>query len=250
MIRLIALKEFRSLLQAPSTWLILVVLQIYLTLYFLGWLDTFLQLQTQLALIANAPGATQVIIPPLFGGYKGMMMVMMILAPIFTMRQIAEERRNHTMALLMAAPICGRHIVLGKFFGLMLFLSLIIFGCSAMTLVLALGTHMDFGLLFANMAGMLLLTASFVALGLYISSLTAQPVVAAIGALLALLSLWRAEESAADGNPIWHALTPTGHFQNFNAGLLDSSDLAYFVLFCAFFLLLTMRRIHNNRLYG
>lgn len=247
MIRLIALKEFRSLLHSPTTWLILGALQFILAWSFLGRLNAYLQLQTQLALIANAPGATQVVAPPLFGIAA---LVMMMLAPVFTMRLLAEERRNQTLALLMAAPVSGRQIVLGKFFGLMLFLSLIVLGCTAMSLVLALGTPMDFGLLFANMAGLLLLTASYAALGLYISSLTAQPIVAAIGALAVLFGLWLAEASATDSSPVWHALTPTGHFQNFNSGLLDSSDLVYFVLFCAFFLLLAIRRIHNNRIYG
>lgn len=247
MIRLIALKEFRSLLHAPSTWFILGALQFILSWSFLGRLDAFLQLQSQFALIANAPGATQEVIPPL---YSIVALAMMMLVPTYTMRLLAEERRNQTMALLMAAPVSGLHIVLGKFFGLMLFLSLIIFACTAMMLTLALGTHMDFGLLFANMAGLLLLTASYAALGLYISSLTAQPIVAAIGALAAFFGLWLAEASATDSNHVLRALAPTGHFQNFNTGLVDSGDLIYFILFCAVFLLLAIRRIRNNRTYG
>jgi ABC-2 type transport system permease protein len=247
MIRLIARKEFRSLITAPSTWLMLGALQFILAWSFLGRLDAFLQLQSQLSLIANAPGATQVVVVPLFGIAA---IVILLLTPVFTMRLLAEERRNQTFALLLAAPVSIRHIVLGKFLGLLLFLSLIVLASTAMALALALGTPMDFGLLFANALGLLLLAASYVALGLYISALTTQPIVAAIAALAALFGLWLADSNATDSNPLMHALTPTGHFMNFNGGLLNSGDLVYFILFCVVFLLLTIRRIHNNRIYS
>jgi ABC-2 type transport system permease protein len=247
MIRLIALKELNSLFAAPATWLILGALQFILGVSFLARLDAFLQLSPQLALIANAPGATQIVVPYLFNIVA---MIMMILTPVFTMRLLAEERRNQTLALLLSAPVSSTQIVVGKFIGLLLFLWLIAVCCAAMALTLMLGTPMDVGLLLANASGILLLTASYVALGLYVSALAAQPIVAAIGALAALFGLWLAESSAADSYRVWHALTPTGHFQNFNGGLLDSGDLVYFLLFCAFFLLLAIRRLNNNRLYG
>ena len=95
-----------------------------------------------------------------------------------------------------------------------------------------------------------MLTACYVALGLYISSLTTQPVIAAIGALAVLVGLWLADIGAPAAESPWHQFSPLYHFQNFNAGLLDSSDAAYFVLFTAVFLLLTMKRLHNNRVYG
>jgi len=246
MIRLLAFKELRSLLSAPSTWFMLAAMQFIFSWFFLSRLDAFLQVQTQLALIANAPGAAQTIVAPLFDTLG---LIMMMLIPVLTMRLLAEERRNLTMPLLMAAPVSTVQIVLGKFIGLMLFLLLPIIASTLMVLVLALGTPLDTGLLLSNAAGLLLLTASYAALGLYVSALAVQPIVAAIGALAALVGLWLVSSSAGPGS-IWHALAPTGHFEHFNTGLLDSSDLVYYLLFCASFLLLAMRRIHNNRIYG
>ena len=247
MILTIAHREFRSLFAMPSTWLILGVLQFIFGWFFLARLDAFLQVQAQLAQLANAPGATQAVAAPLFGAIA---LIMMMLVPAFTMRLIAEERRNQTLTLLLAAPVSSTHIVLGKYLGLLLFLLLIIIDCALMVLVLATGTQLDNGLLLSNALGLLLLTASYAALGLYISSLTAQPVVAAIAALATLFGLWLVEISAVDSDNAWRALTPTSHFQSFNAGLLSSADLIYFVLFSATFLLLAIRRIHNNRIYG
>ena len=247
MIFSIALKELRSLLATPSTWLILGALQFIFAWFFLARLDAFLQVQAQLAQLANAPGATQAVAAPLFSTVA---LIMMLLVPVFTMRMLAEERRNQTLTLLMAAPVSSTQIVLGKFIGLLLFLLPIISGCLLMVLVLALGTPLDKGLLFTNALGLLLLTAGYAALGLYVSALTTQPVVAAIAALAALFGLWLVEASAVDNDNAWRLFAPTSHFESFNSGLLNSGDLVFFLLFCATFLLLTMRRLHNNRIYG
>jgi gliding motility-associated transport system permease protein len=247
MIRLIALKELRSLFAAPSTWLILGVLQFIFAWFFLARLDAFLQIQAQLAQIANAPGATQAVAEPLFGVLA---LILMMLIPVFTMRLIAEERRNRTMTLLAAAPVSAAHIVLGKFLGLLLFLLLIVASCTAMMLTLAVGTQLDVGLVLGNALGLLLLAVSYAALGLYFSALTAQPMVAAIGALAALFGLWLTEINATDDDNALRVLAPTAHFHNFNVGLLNSADAVYFLLFCIVFLLLAIRRVDSNRVYG
>jgi ABC-2 type transport system permease protein len=247
MIRLIAMRELRSLLAMPSTWFVLAVLQFIFAWFFLARLEAFLDIQPQLAQLANPPGVTITVAAPLF--YTAALLLMM-LVPMFTMRLIAEERRNQTLTLLLASPLSGRHIVLGKFAGLLIFLLAMITSIPLMAYSLALGTHLDNGLLLANCMGLILLTASYVALGLYISSLTTQPVIAAIGALAVLVGLWLADIGAPAAESPWHQFSPLYHFQNFNAGLLDSSDTAYFVLFTSVFLLLTMKRLHNNRVYG
>ena len=248
MILTIAHKEFRSLFATPSTWMILGALQFIFAWFFLARLDAFLQMQAQLAQIANAPGATLAVAMPLFGTLA---LILMMLIPIFTMRLFAEERRNQTLTLLMTAPVSDIHIVLGKFLGLMLFLLLIVASCTSMVLSLSAGTQLDTGLLLSNALGLLLLAASYAALGLYISSLTAQPVIAAISALATLFGLWLIEVSAADSdNNTLSIIAPTNHFQSFNIGLLNSADMIYFVVFIASFLLLAIRRIRNNRIYG
>jgi len=247
MIRLLALRELRSLFAMPSTWFALAVLQFIFAWFFLARLDAFLEIQPQLAQLANPPGVTVTIAAPLFNTAA---LLLMMLTPMFTMRLIAEERRSQTFALLLSAPLSSRQIVLGKFFGLLVSLAALMAGMPLMLYTLALGTALDHGLLLSNMLGLLLLTASYVAVGLYVSALTTQPVIAAIGALTVLVGLWLADIGAAAEDSPWHLISPLNHFQNFNAGLLDSGDAAFFVLFSLFFLLLTMHRIHNNRIYG
>ena len=126
-------------------------LQFIFAWFFLARLDAYLQLQTQLAMVANAPGATVSVVAPLFGTLA---LVLMMLIPLFTMRLLAEERRNQTLVLLLAAPVSSNQIVLGKFLSLIVFNSLIIASCTGMLAILGLGTHLDFGLLFTNALGL------------------------------------------------------------------------------------------------
>jgi ABC-2 type transport system permease protein len=247
MIRLIAQRELRSLFAMPSTWFILAVLQFIFAWFFLARVEAFLEIQPQLAQIANPPGVTTTVAAPMFNTVA---LLLMMLVPMFTMRLIAEERRNQTLALLLSAPLSGRQIVFGKFLGLLIFLVVLMTGVPLMLYSLALGTALDHGLLLSNIIGLLLLTASYIALGLYISALTTQPIIAAIGAFAVLIGLWLADIGAAAEDSPWHAISPLNHFQNFNNGLMDSSDVAFFVLFTTVFLLLTIKRLHNNRRYG
>ncbi len=247
MIRLIAMRELRSLFSMPSTWFVLAALQFIFAWFFLARLEAFLEIQPQLALLANPPGVTSTVGAPLFNTAS---LLLMMLVPMFTMRLIAEERRNQTLALLLSSPVSDTRIVLGKFVGLLFFLLLLIAPLPLMLYTLSLGTHLDHGLLLANCTGLVLLIASYVALGLYVSSLTTQPIIAAIGSLAILAGLWLADIGAPSADSPWHQFSPLYHFQNFNSGLLDSSDAAFFVLFTLFFLLLTAKRLHNNRIYG
>ncbi len=247
MIRLLAMRELRSLFAMPSTWFILAALQFIFAWFFLARLEAFLEVQPQLAQLANPPGVTNTVAAPMFNTVA---LLMMMLVPLFTMRLIAEERRNQTFALLLSAPLSDLHIVLGKFMGLLVFLGLLMTGVPLMLYTLSFGTNLDNGLLLSNILGLLLLTASYIALGLYISALTAQPIIAAIGALAVLLGLWLADIGAIAEDSPWHVISPLHHFRNFNDGLLDSSDAAFFVLFTTVFLLLAIRRLRNNRVYG
>jgi ABC-2 type transport system permease protein len=247
MIFTIARKELRSLFAAPSTWVILAALQFIFAWFFLARLDAYLQVQTQLAQVANAPGATMSVASPLFGTLA---LMLMMLIPLLTMRLLAEERRNQTLALLLAAPVHTSQIVLGKFLSLVAFITLVVAASTAMLALLGIGTQIDSGLLAANALGLLLLSASYAALGLYLSALTKQPIVAAMSATALSFGLWLIDIGGAGTGNALRALSPTTHAQSMNAGFILSGDLAYFILTITTLLLLTIRRVENNRMYA
>ena len=247
MIFTIACKELKTLFASSLAWTLLALVQLVLGWVFMGRLDAFLEIQSQLVQIANPPGVTEIIVAPIFAMAAA---VLLMATPLLTMRLIAEERRNHTMTLLTSAPISMTDIVLGKFLGLMIFFCGVIFLVMVLSLSLLMGGTLDIGLLLSNAVGLLLICACFAALGLYISSLTAQPAVAAAGTLGILLGLWVMDIAADDGGSIMRTLSLLKHYESFNRGLIDTFDLAYFSLFILTFLVLAIRRLDGERLRG
>jgi len=139
-------------------------------------------------------------------------------------------------------------IVLGKFLATFIFLAIVGGLIAFMALSLLMGGKLDYGLLVANLLGLLLLTGSFAAIGLYVSCLTSHPVVAAIGALAAFLVLWLINIAASDpGSPI-HLFSLLKHFEGFVNGAIAVTDLIYFTLLTAVFLILSIRRLDADRL--
>ncbi|MGH8711909.1 MAG: ABC transporter permease [Burkholderiales bacterium] len=247
MVFTLAAKELKSLFAAPLAWLILVIVQLLLAWIFLSRLDTFLLLQPQLVQLTLPPGVTEVVLAPLFGSAA---VLIMMAVPLLSMRLIAEERRNQTMPLLLSAPLSMTEIVIGKFVGLMLFLAALIGLSALMAFSLYAGTAPDVGLLAGNLLGLLLLSACYAALGLYVSCLTSHPVLAAVGTLGALLGFWVIDVAAGTPESLLNWFSLLKHFESFNRGLIDSADLAFLLLFTLTFLALAIRRLDADRLRG
>jgi ABC-2 type transport system permease protein len=256
MILTIATKELKGLFASPLAWLVLTVVQIIAGYAFLRRLDDFLQIQPQLATMAAAPGATEMVAAPIFGTAAALLL---FAVPVLAMRLIAEERRNQTMVLLMSAPISMTEIVLGKFLGLTGFLVGVILLTALMPLSLAGATRLDYGLLAGLVAGLVLLAAGFVAVSLYVSCLTVHPVAAAIGAFAALLAMVLIGDAAADGLRArgWgvaasfaQVLSPIKNFEPFGKGMLDTHALACSILLIAVFITLAVRQLDAQRLRG
>jgi ABC-2 type transport system permease protein len=245
MIRTIIAKELRTLFASPLAWVVLAFLQIILAWIFLTRVDYFITVQPQLARVPNAPGLTEIAIVPMFGIAS---IILMMSVPLLTMRLIAEERRNRTMTFLISAPVSMTQIVLGKFLATFIFLAIVCALIAAMALSLLAGGKLDYGLLFANLVGLLLLTGSFAAIGLFVSCLTTHPVVAAIGTLAVLLVLWLINIAASDPGSAVHLFSLLKHFEGFMNGAIAVTDLIYFALLTAVFLILSIRRLDADRL--
>ncbi len=254
MINTIAGKELKALFSSPLAWIVLTLLQLILGFGFLKRLDDFMQIQPQLLQAPNPPGITELVVVPV---YATCAIILLFAVPLLAMRLIAEERRNQTMVLLMSAPLSMTEIVLGKFCGLLGFLLLIVGVTTLMPLALLAGGRLDFGLLASVVGGIALLAACFAAVGLYASSLTAQPISAAIIAFCLLLGMLLTGETASDGlrergwtvpAALAQVLSPLKNFESFAKGSLDSYSIACMVLLTAVFLVLSIRRLDAARL--
>ena len=167
------------------------------------------------------------------------------------MRLICEERRNKTLTLLLSAPLSNRDIILGKYLGVLGLLLLIISLITLMPLSLIIGTQLDWGKFFSSILALTCLVAAFASVGLYMSCIAPHPTIAALGSFGLLLLLWILNASAslqAQTSELFEYMSILKHFQSLQTGLINTTDLSYFVLFTATFLLLSIRRLDNDRL--
>ena len=183
----IAGREFRNLFLSPLAWTMLAVLQFILSFMFLAQLDYYLMLQPRLEGLDDAPGVTDAIVAPLFGNAG---VILMLVTPLLTMRLVSEERRNRTLSLLFTAPISMTEIIVGKYLGVLAFLFVVIGMLTLMPLSLYLGGSLDTGKLLANVLALILLVSAYAAVGLFMSTLSNHPTVAAISSFGAILLLW------------------------------------------------------------
>ncbi|MCB1776543.1 MAG: ABC transporter permease subunit [Candidatus Competibacteraceae bacterium] len=248
MILVIVIHECRRLFLSPLAWSLLAVTQGLLAWIFVLLVDDFRNSQGRLAALDNAPGVTDLVAAPLF---RVAAWVLLLLVPLLTMRLFSQERRSRTLDLLLSAPVGIPIIVLGKYLGVMTFFLSAIGLVTLMPLSLAIGAPLDLGKLWAGALGLTLLTAAATAAGVYLSTLTTQPAVAAVTTLGLLLALWIVGvASAAQGisGDLLSYLSLRRHYDSFLLGLFDSSDLVYYLLFSLMFLGLAMRRLDDLRL--
>ena len=244
MIWVIARREFGVMFLAPLAWVILAVTQFILGWLFLTNLDNFFLIQPQLLQLQNTPGVTDIVIAPLM---QVAAIILLMVMPLLTMRSIAEEKRNRSLTLLISSPLSMTEIVLGKFLGLMLFVLVLVSMLMLMPLSLYLGTTPDGGKLLSIYLGMLLLLAAFSAIGLYLSSLTENQTIAAVGSFGILLMLWIID-SVSGGQSLLAYLSLLQHHESLLEGVFDSSDIAYYLLLIIGFLGLTIRQLDRERL--
>jgi ABC-2 type transport system permease protein len=248
MIVSIARKEIKSMFASPMGWIILALLMFAFGTYYLNGVNNYFEVMSGAIRPAERTGVTQFVGQTVYGLAS---FVMLFAVPLLSMRLISEERRSQTMPFLFSAPLTITEIVVGKFLGLVFFLTILIVYIALMLSTLNIWSDIDFGYIIANSVGLLLMASSFSALGLYFSSLTSQPIVAGILSFIALFVLMILDRFfAGDPTSIMSQLSLMKHFQSFAGGLIDTADIAYFVLFIITFLTLTIRRLDADRLRG
>jgi len=238
----IAWRELRNLFLSPLAWVILAVLQAVLAWMFLGDVQVFL---------LNPNGVEGVTDRVASGLYSVISIMMLLVVPLMSMRLVSEERRSGSLVLLLSAPVRMSEVILGKYLGLMGFLAAVLALLTLMPLSLAVGTHLDYLKLFGCVLGMLLMLGAFAAAGLYMSTLTRQPLVAAIASFGLLLFFWVIDSfnaGSALGGSAFQYLSLQGHLFNWLRGRFSSADLIYYLLFAAVFLVLSVRRLDSARL--
>lgn len=178
--------------------------------------------------------------------------LMILASAALTMRLFTDEKRNRTYDLLLTAPVTATDIMLGKLFAGVLTCWALVFISALYPMSLAFFGKIDWGPLAASYIGMFLLTACYVAIGMFASSLTQNAVVAVILALIFNVMLWFVGAAAdvsdsATTKEIWEHLNVGSHYMNFLKGTFSISGFVFFISVVTLFAFLTQRVVESAR---
>jgi ABC-2 type transport system permease protein len=175
---------------------------------------------------------------------------LILLVPLITMRQFAEERRSGTLELLLTAPLREIEIVAAKFIASMVVVAAMLSLTLIYAVLLAIYGQPDWGPIYSGYLGVLLLGAALVSIGLMISALTANQIVAAVVSLGLFGILWSIDPLAAllpQPFENWLlGLSLVAHFTPFAVGAMYVSDFGFFLTVVLLGLFLTVRALARS----
>lgn len=240
----IALHELRRIFVSPLAWTVLAVAQLILGLVFVLSLVDY---ANNPDMLDQYTGVSDYVGAGLFGFAT---IVLLLVMPLMTMRLFAEERKTGSIDLLFSAPVSLTQIVLGKFLGLVGFMLALLALLALMPLSLLPATALDLGRIGAGLLGLLLMMFAFGAAGLFVSSLTREATIAAVGGFGLLLLVWLIQILGYQENKfaeIFNYLSLISHYESLRRGVFNTADVVYYLLFTALFLWATVQRLDMER---
>ena len=180
--------------------------------------------------------------------------LVLFVMPMVTMRTYSEEKRSGTIELLLTSPLTDFQIIMGKFLGAMgLYAVMLLVTVPHIALLFIYGNPEWKPILTAYL-GLLLLGGCFISLGLLISSLTKNQIVAGMVTFAVFLMLWIITWIGSFSGPTVDQLTKylsiIDHLDDFSKGVLDTSHLIYYLSFITFGLFLTAKSVDSERWRG
>jgi ABC-2 type transport system permease protein len=249
----IASRELKSYFSTPIAYVVIGFFALLWGYFFYAMVIIFDQQSAQMG-GPEGPGAAnmnQQLIRPLFLNAS---VILLFVLPLITMRTYSEEKRSGTIELLLTSPVTDFQIIMGKFLGAMgLFAAML-----AVTL-LHMGVLFSFGnpewrTVVSGYVGLLLMGGGFIAVGLLISSLTKNQIVAGMVTFAVFLMLWVINWIASFTSPTTQAvlnyLSITDHYDDFTKGVVDTKHLVYYVSVISLGLFLTARAVDTERWKG
>lgn len=186
------------------------------------------------------------------GMFSMLFAVIIFLIPILTMKSFSEEKKQKTEQGLLTAPVGLGGIVLGKYFATIL---MYIFGVSIVliyALIISYFGSVDWGILFSNYLALILLGAAFIAIGMFISSLTENQVVAAVGGIFSLLFLCLVDIltnyiSIDFITDFLNSISFYNKYYEFTCGIFNLSSVLFYISTAVIFNFLTVRVFEKRR---
>ena len=247
-------KEMRLYFSSPVAWVVMTIF-LFIAGYFFYSIFAFYTLASMQSAMNPQMGrelnVTDSVFRPLF---SNMSVILLLLMPLITMRLFAEERRSGTIELLLTFPVRDGAVLIGKYlaaltlYAIMLALTLLYPG------IVLYFARVEWGPLLTGYLGLLLMGATFLAVGIFASSVTENQIVAAITTFGTLLILWvvgwSAEYVGGPWGRVLSHLSILEHFDTFARGVLDTKDVIFYLDVTLVALFLTLRSLETRRWKG
>lgn len=246
-------KEIKHFFYSPIAYIVIAAFALITGIFFYLYLSSFVE-ASFMDMIRSQQFRTQPqrfninlqLIRPYFWNLA---LISLFVLPLVTMRLYSEEKKSGTVELLYTTPLSVSNIVLGKFFAGIVFYLVMLLPTMIFTSLLFIYGDPEFGPVLSGYLGLILLGSAFISGGLFISSLTENQIIAAIGGFGFSLFLWVIGWAANFSGPglssILNYLSIINHFEDFAQGVIDSKHIFYYLLFCTFGVYLTFKSVES-----
>ena len=247
-------KEMRLYFTSPVAWVIITIFLVIAGYFFYNIFAFYTLASMQSAMnpqMARELNVTDSVLRPLFSNVS---VILLLLMPLITMRLFAEERRSGTIELLLTYPVRDGAVLIGKYLAALAVYVVMLALTLLYPAIVFYFVRLEWGPLLTGYLGLLLMGATFLAVGIFASSLTENQIVASVTTFGVLLILWVIGWSAeyvggAWGRVLSH-LSLLDHFDTFARGVLDTKDVIYYVDVTIVALFLTLRSLEARRWKG
>ena len=247
-------REMKSYFVSPVAYVVLTIFLALAGLFFFGNLAEVVQFtmsQAQMGQIGQPIDVPAYVVRSLF---NTLTVILLFLIPMLTMRLFAEERKQKTLELLLTAPINNVQTMLGKYLASLTFLAILLASASLTILPLFIYGQPDIKPILSAYLGVFLYGAALLALGLFISTLTENQIIAVVITFGVSLTFWLVSifGSYATGSlrEVINYLSIISHLNDFIKGVIDTSHVIYYVTFAFVWLFLAYRSLESMRWRG
>jgi len=244
-------KEIKTYFTSPIAYVVITVFLVLIGFFFyslIWWFNSQSLQMAQNPSYYQQLNINQMVYSPLF---HNMSIILLLMVPLLTMRLFSEEKRRQTDELLFTSPISVNQIILGKYFASLFVLLVMLFLTGIFSIFVFAYGNPEPAPILNGYLGLFLMGAAFISAGIFFSSLTENQIVSAILTFGALLLFWILNWASYSAGGMWKSvlnyLSFFQHFDDMTRGILDTTDLVYYLSFIFLCLFLTHSVIQSRR---
>jgi len=244
-------KEIKTYFTSPIAYVVITVFLVLIGFFFyqlIWWFNSQSLQMAQNQYYYQQLNINQMVYSPLF---HNMSIILLLMVPLLTMRLFSEEKKRQTDELLFTCPISVNQIILGKYFASLFVLLVMLFLTGILSIFVFSYGNPELAPIMSGYLGLFLVGAAFMAVGIFFSSLTENQIVSAILTFGALLLFWILNWASYSAGGMWKGvlnyLSIFQHFDDMTRGIVDTTDIVYYLSFIFLGLFLTHSVIQSRR---